>query len=67
MVQLGEFLGILLRPLMKADLPLMKNGLTPLAKSVLVPLGWTIAASATVAAIQKKIFGLSMTTLIISN
>ena len=39
MVQLGEFLGILLRPLMKADLPLMKNGLTPLAKSVLVPLG----------------------------
>ena len=54
MVQLGEFPGILLGPLMKVDLPLMKNRLTPLAKRVLMPLGRTIAASATVAAIQRK-------------
>ena len=33
----------------------MKNVLKPLAESVLVPLGLTAAASATDAAIQKKI------------
>ena len=32
----------------------MKNVLRPLTKSVLIPLGLTIAASATGAAIQKK-------------
>ena len=32
----------------------MKNVLRPLTKSVLIPLGLTIAASATSAAIQKK-------------
>ena len=42
---------------MSVDLPLMKNVLTPLTKSVLVPLELTAAASATDAAIQKKIFG----------
>ena len=49
-------------------LPLLKSVLTliPLAKSVLVPLGLTAAASATDAAIQKNIFRLG-TTLIISN
>ena len=35
----------------------MKNVLTPLTKSVLVPLELTAAASATDAAIQKKNFG----------
>ena len=45
----------------------MKNTLKPLAKSVLIPLGLTVAASAsaTDAAIQKKNFGSGMTTLII--
>ena len=33
----------------------MKNVVKPLAKSVLIPLGLTAAASATDAAIQKKI------------
>ena len=45
----------------------MKNVLKPLAKSVLIHIGLTAAASATNAAIQKKFFGSSMTTLIISN
>ena len=45
----------------------MKNVLTPLAKSVLIPLGLTAAASATDAAIQKKIYGSGATELIISN
>ena len=46
----------------------MKNVLEPLAKSVLIPSGLTAAAaaSATDAAIQKKIFG-SETILIIPN
>ena len=53
----------------------MKNVLKPLAKSVLIPLGLTAAASATDAAIHKKMFGSGMrpsdlakqATLIISN
>ena len=57
----------LLGSLLKAGLPLMKNVLTPLAKSVLIPLGLTAAASATDAAIQREIFGSGMTTLIISS
>ena len=56
-----------LRPLMTAGLPLSKSILTPLAKSVLIPLGLTAAASATDAAIQKKILGLRTTTFIILN
>ena len=44
----------------------MKNVLKPLAKSVLVPLGLT-AASATNAAIHKKMFGSGTTKLTISN
>ena len=47
-----KFLG----PLLKTGLRLTKNVLTPLAKSVLVLLGLTAAASATNAAIQKKLF-----------
>ena len=53
---------------MRAGLPLMRNVdvLTPLAKSVLLPLGPTAATSATDATIHKKSLG-SCTTLIISN
>ena len=51
---------------MTPGLPLMKNLLTPLAKSVLVPLGLTGAASATDVAIQKKISD-SGTTLVFPN
>ena len=39
----------------------MKNILKPLAKSVLILLGLTAAASATDAAIHKKIFGSGLT------
>ena len=46
-----------LRPLMTACLQLMKNVLTPLAKSILIILGLAAAASATDAAIQKKTNG----------
>ena len=45
---------------------LIGNVLKPLAKSVLIPLWLTAAASATDAAIHKKMFGSGMTTLIIS-
>ena len=45
----------------------MKNVLKPLAKSVLIQLGLTAAASAINAAIKKKMFGSGMTTLIILN
>ena len=39
MIQSGGFLGRLLGPLLKAGLPLIKNVIKPLAKSVLIPLG----------------------------
>ena len=45
--QSGGFLGRLLGPLLKTGLPLIGNILQPLAKSVLIPLGLTAAASAT--------------------
>ena len=64
---MSGFLGRLLRPLLKTGLPLMKKVFKPLAKSVLIPLGLTAAASATDAAIHEKIFGSGMSTLIISN
>ena len=56
-------------PLLKTGLPLMKSGIKPLAKSVLIPLGITAAASAADAGIHKKILGSghNSTTLIISN
>ena len=44
----------------------MKNVFKPITKSVLIPLGLA-AASATDAAIHKKMFGSGMRTLIISN
>ena len=48
-------------------MPLIGNVLKPLAKSVLITLGLAASASATDAAIHKKMFGSGNTTLIISN
>ena len=67
MIQSGGFLGKLLGPLLKIGLPLMKNVITALAKSALIPLGLTAAASSADAGIHKKILGSGNTTLIISN
>ena len=54
MIQSGGFLGKLLGPLLKTGLPLIKNVIKPLAKSVLIPLGLTAAAAAADAGIHKK-------------
>ena len=62
----GGFLGRLLGSLTKNRLPLIGNVLKPLAKSVLITLGLAASASATDAAIHKKMFGSGNTTLIIS-
>ena len=69
MVQLGGFLGRLLGPLLKTGLPLIKDVIKPLAKSVLIPSGLTGAASAGAAGIHENILGSgnNTTTLIISN
>ena len=48
-------------------MPLIGNGLKQSAKSVLIPLGLTAAASVTAAIIHEEIFGSGVTTLIISN
>ena len=57
MIQSGGFLGRLLGPLLKAGLHLIKNVIKPFAKSVLIPLGLTAAASEADAGIHKKILG----------
>ena len=70
MIQSGGFLGKLLGPLLKTGLPLITSVIKPLAKSVLVPLGLTAAASAADVGIHKKILGSgnnNNTVLIISN
>ena len=54
MIQSGGFLNRLLGPLLKTGLPLIKDVIKPLAKSVLIPLGLTAAASAADAGIHKK-------------
>ena len=56
MIQSGGFLGRFLGPLLKTGLPLKKNIIKPLAKSVLIPWGLTVAASAADARIHKKIW-----------
>ena len=67
-IQSGGFLGKLLGPILKTGLSVIKNVITPLAKSVLIPLELTVAASAADAGIHKKILGSgNTTTLIISN
>ena len=55
MIQSGAFLGRLLGPLLKTGLPLIKNVIKTLAKSVLIPFGLTAAALAADAGIQKNI------------
>ena len=67
MVQSGGLLGRHLGPLIKTGLPLIRNVLKPLAKSILILLGLMAATSPTDAAILKKMFGSGFTTLIISN
>ena len=69
MIQSGGFLGRLFGLLLKTGLPLIKSVIKPLAKSVLIPLGLTAAASVADAGIHKKILGSghNNTTLIISN
>ena len=68
MIQSGGLLGKLLGPLLKTGLPVIKNVIKPLAKSILIPLELTAAASAAHAGIHKKILGSgNNTTLIISN
>ena len=53
--QSGQLLRRILGPLLKNGFPLKENVLKQLAKSVLIPLGLTALASATDAAIHKKI------------
>ena len=62
MIQSGKFLGKLLGPLLRTGLPLIKNVIKPLAKSALVPLGLTAAASA---GIHKKFLGSGHNTTLI--
>ena len=67
MIQPGGFLK-LLGPLLRTGLPLMKNVIKPLVKSVLIPLELTAASSAADAGIHKKFLGSGHNkTLIISN
>ena len=56
-----------LRPLMTAGFWLIKSELTPLAKSILLPLGLLAGMSAAWAAMRKEIYGSDTTALIISN
>ena len=64
--QSGGFLDRLLGPLLKTGLPLIKNVLKPLSKSILIPLGLAAAASAADATIHYNMFASGMKTLIIS-
>ena len=57
-IQSGGFLGRLLGPLLKNGLPLIKNVIKPLAKSVLILLGLTAAAASADAGIHKKYWDL---------
>ena len=54
MIQSGRFLDSLLGPLLRTGLQLRKNIVQPLAKSDLIPLALTAAASAADTGIQKK-------------
>ena len=66
-IQSGGFLSRFLGPLLKTELPLIKNVIKPLAKSVSISLGLTAAASAADAGILNKNVGSGNTTLIISS
>ena len=64
MIQSGGFLCRLLGPLLKAGLPLMKNVINPLAKSILISLRLTTAA---LRLILKEILSSGSKTLKIAN
>ena len=61
-IQSGGFIGKILGPLLKTELPLLKSVIRPLGS-----LGLTAATSATDAAVQKKIYGSGTKNLVISN
>ena len=63
--QEGGFINFL-RSLMTAALQLMKSIITPLANSILFPIGLSAGMSTADAAIQKNIYGSGTTLLIIS-
>ena len=65
--QSGGFVDRLFGPLLKTRLPLMKNVIKPLPKSVLILLGSTTATSARKPAIRKTVFESGMTKLKTSN
>ena len=65
MIQSGGLLGRLLDLLLKTGLSLMKNVIQALSKSVLIPFGVTVAASAADAGIHKQILGSGTTTPVI--
>ena len=67
MIKLGGFPRRLLGSLLKTGLPLIKSLIKPLAKSVLIPVELTAAASAADAGTHKKILGSGTTTQITSN
>ena len=67
MIQSWRCLGRLLGLLLKTRLPLMKNVIKLLAKSVLISLGLTAATSAADAGKHKKTLDSVKTMLIISN
>ena len=67
MIQLGAFLGRIHGRLLKTGLSLMKNVIRPLAKSVLIPLGSTAAASPADVGIHKNILEFGTIRPIISN
>ena len=61
------FLGRLIGSLLRNGLPLLKNVLQPLAKSVLMPVGLTAAAASTTDVVIQKKIGSGMTIFITSN
>ena len=54
MIQSGGFLGRLLGPLLKTGLPLVKNVIKPLAKSIVISSGLIAPASAADPGVHKK-------------
>ena len=67
MIQSGGFLDKPLGPLLRTVFPLTKHIMQSFAKSVLILLGLTAAASAAGEEMHKKILGSASTTPIISN
>ena len=66
-VQLGGFLDGRLDPLLKTGLPLMRNVIKPLTKSILISLGLIATASAADPGISQNILGSGTATLKTSN